>query len=395
LQYGGRKFIINVIMIMFRWQNIVDFVFLAMAFYGLLLWAKEIGALRLALTIVGLHAGGVLARHFDLSITGWLLEGASIAVVGLLLIVFQSELRRGLMQLESVIRLGLHAGPVLSRSYRNISEAAFAMAREHIGALVVISRKNRVTELIDGGIRLDGEVSPEILQAIFEKNSPVRTGAAVIEADRIARVGVVLPLSKRENIPHQFGTRHRAAIGLAERCDALVIVVSEEKENVALVHDHETLPMKDSTELCQALQRLQLPRRTHFATKVRRLVSANLKFKLAAVGLSGFICGTTFLVTGTTVKTIVVPIEFGNVPRGMEISKQSATTLEVQLRGSPWLIDSLGSVGLTARFDLSKEGEGQRTLPVGPGNINPPPGVTVERVSPQKITVQLVRRSPS
>jgi DNA integrity scanning protein DisA with diadenylate cyclase activity len=382
------------IMIWLRWQSIVDFVFLAVVLYGLLLWAKKTGALRLAFVIIGLHAGGMLALHFGLSITGWVLEGAGIAVVGLLLVAFQSDVRQSVMQLDSMIRRGLHAASGISRRCRDISEAAFAMAREHIGALIVITRNNRITEMVNGGVRLDGEVSSEMLRTIFGKGSPVRTGAAVIEADRISRVGVVLPLTEREDVPPQFGTRHRAAIGLAERCDALVIVVSEESENVALVHDRETVPVKDSAELCRVLERLQLPRKTHPAARVRRLVFANLKFKLVALGLAGFIWGTTFLATGTTVKTIAATIEFGNVPEGLEISQQSATSVEVQLRGTPWVMDSLGSAGLTAHFDLSKEGEGLRTLRVGPENLNPPPGVTVERVSPQKITVRLLRRAP-
>ena len=377
-----------------RWQNAVDLAALAVGLYLLLLWARETRALRVVLSILGLHASARIARHFDLTITGWLFDIASVLLVLMLLFFFQPELRHAFMRLDNLLGLGLRRTIAIESESLAVSKAAFSMAAGRVGALIAIAREDSLRELVRGGTSLGAEISPEILAAIFHKASPVHDGAVLIEANRISRCGVVLPLTQREDVPFQYGTRHRAAMGMAERCDALMIVVSEERGEVTLMHGREIVPVQDAGELTGLLQRLTARPRLSRTARLRIWLFADLKYRLAATGLAALLWGMSVLATGTTVRIVSVPVEFAGVPAGMEITSQSAARLEVQLRGTPWLIGSVGLTGLVARFQLKDAGTGLVRLPVGPDNLDLPPGMVVERVHPEAITVRLVRRTP-
>jgi hypothetical protein len=154
------------------------------------------------------------------------------------------------------------------------------------------------------------------------------------------------------------------------------------------------IPVHDAGELAGLLQHLTSRPRLSRTARVRTWLFSNLKYRLAAAGLAAVLWGMSVLGTGATVRNVSVPIEFGNVPAGMEITSQSATRLEVQLRGTSWLMGSAGLTGLVARFQLKDAEPGPVTLKIGPDNLNLPPGVVVERVHPEAITVRLVQHAP-
>jgi hypothetical protein len=210
----------------------------------------------------------------------------------------------------------------------------------------------------------------------------------IIEGDRISKAAVVLPLTHRPDVPGFYGTRHRAALGLAERCDALVIAVSEERGQVSLIQG-KAIQDVDPARLLEALQDATGSDRERVGTRIRRAVLANGPLKLGALGLASVIWSMSFLASGTTIRTVSVPIEFSNVPRGMEIAEQSADTIEVQVRGSPWIMDSVNLGALIARFTLGKLDPGWHTLTLGPGMLDVPPGVIVVRATPARILVRL------
>jgi diadenylate cyclase len=377
----------------FHWQNAVDFVALAAAVYLLLQWAKGTRAIRVVLAILGLHAAGRIAWQLDLTITGWLLDIASVLLVLMLLFFFQPELRHAFMRLDRLLGLGLRHGRGLESSLEAISQAAFSLAAARVGALVVIARRDSLHELVSGGTSLGAQISSSILAAIFYKTSPLHDGALLVEGSLISRAGAVLPLTQRREVPPEYGTRHRAAMGIAERCDALVVVVSEERGVVTLMHGLDRLEVRSSGELLAMLQRLSTAPRISLPARLKRWFFTDLRYKLAACGLAGLLWAMSILGTGATVRIVSVPVEFSGVPAGMEIKTQSAMRLEVQLRGTSWMMASLELTGLTARFDLKAAREGPVNLKVGPENLNLPPGVSVDRVRPEIITVRLAQRS--
>jgi len=374
---------------LFRWQSIVDFLVLAAVLYGVLHWARSARALRIALGVVGLHALALLARHLELVITSWVLDSLAVLAVILLLLIFQPELRAAFMQLDSALRRWPRPRSVFSDGRRAIADAAFTLARENLGALLVIVRRDTISELLNGGVVLGADISSELLMAIFQKVSPLHDGAVIIDGDRIDRAGVVLPLTQRQGIAGYYGTRHRAGMGLAERCDALVIVVSEERAEVTLMLGRDIRLLQTRDSLVQALDQLLSDDRKSPANRIYRFLVANIGLKLGALGLAWLIWAMSFLAAGTTIRTVTVPIEFENVPVGMEIAEQTADSLEVQLRGSPWVIDSIGIGRLIARFDLTHLKAGWNTLQLAPGTLDLPPGIVVDRVTPARIRVRI------
>src|SRR5579864_1695953 len=147
-----------------RWESAIDFFVLAVGIYLLLRWSRQARALRLALGILALRVGALLARQLGLLITGWVLDAATIVVILALVVVFQPELRRALMRLELAGRATPESRiPVVSA----VSAAAWSLARARCGALMVMVRKDSIAELVTTGVRLDGRVSAEILEAVF------------------------------------------------------------------------------------------------------------------------------------------------------------------------------------------------------------------------------------
>jgi diadenylate cyclase len=372
-----------------RWHIVADFIILTVAFYALLCWARSAHAMRIALSIVGLRALALLASRLDLVVTSWVLDAFAVLVVLVLLLIFQPELRRAFMQLDSTLKFWPRPAVVGTHTGQAIANAAFALAKFQLGALIVITRRDAIGDLLEGGISIGGEISAELLEAIFQKVSPLHDGAVVITGNRLLRAGVVLPLTKRQDMPSFYGTRHRAAVGLAERCDALVVAVSEERSEVTLMDGSVTFPMEDSEHFAATLEGLLGPTGESLGTRLRRYFFWNLDLKFAAFGLAAVIWGMSFLASGATIRTISIPIEFSNVPSGMEVISQSADTLDIQVQGSPWIMDSVSLSKYVGRFDLKNVHPGWHTLQFHENTLDMPPGITVDRVTPETIRVQV------
>jgi uncharacterized protein (TIGR00159 family) len=331
----------------------------------------------------------LLARRLDLVVTSWVLDAAAILAILVLLLIFQPEHRRAFMRLDSALKRWSRPAVVGHQTAHAIANAAFALARCHLGALLVITRRDSIGELIEGGVAIDAAISSELLEAIFEKLSPLHDGAAILEGDRLMRANAVLPLTHRNDVLAFYGTRHRSAIGLAERCDALVVAVSEERGAVTLLDGGGIRQMGDPVQFVATLQGLLNPAQVGIGVRLHRYFFGNLGLKLAAVGLAGVIWGMSFLASGTTIRTVSVPIEFSNVPSGMEVTGQSVDTLEIQVRGSPWIMDSVSLGRLVGRFDLGDSRPGWHTLRLQPESLDLPPGIAVDRVTPGTIRVEV------
>jgi diadenylate cyclase len=370
-----------------RWQSAVDFLVLAVAIYLLLRWSRVARALRLALSIMALRVGALVAGQLGLPITGWVLDGATIVALLSLVVVFQPELRRALMRLDFPGRARQrNETPVVSA----ISAAAWALARTKCGALIVIVRRDAIAELVTTSVLVGGRVSAEILEAVFQKGGPVHDGAAIIEGDVLLQVGAVLPLTQRTDVPEQYGTRHRAAMGLAERSDALVLVVSEERGEVTVMSGIGIRHIHSEAELEAALGGLEVTASDDTSSRVlRALRRTDLRLAAAALGLSALVWSLTFLFPGSSVRVRTVPVELTNLPPGMTIASQSADTVEVWLRGSDFVFNSVNLEQLVARCDLKAAHPGMNAIKVEPSVLQLPLGLKVEGISPRDVSVRL------
>jgi len=376
------------------WQQIVDFVVLAGGLYLLLTWARQARAMRIALWVLALHSASLLARHYELLITTWVLEGASIALIVMLLFVFQAEMRRAFMRLDRLLHFSTRSAASLESTYSSLAEAAFRMAAARTGALMVVVRSDSLEELTEDGVQVAADISPLLLESIFQKTSPVHDGAAIIEADRIARVNVILPLTTRPDVPAEFGTRHRAAMGLAERSDALVVVVSEERGEVSLMRARTWSVIGSSEDLVEVLQKYRSVQRTPWGVRVQRWFVNDIRLKAAAAGLAAVVWAFSFFETGISLRTVSVPLEFQNLPRGMDVSDEKPDRVQVALRGRSWIMDRTSLGSLVVRIDMRQAQEGAIVHRLTADDLNVPPGLHVDSITPPQVHLRLVRQHP-
>jgi diadenylate cyclase len=368
-----------------RWQSVVDFVVLAPSIYLLLRWSRDARALRVTIGILALEAGALVAGRFDLVITVWVLHAAAVGAGVVLIVLFQPELRHALSMLEVALKRSDRRS-VLSQALEVVSTAAFSLAGAGRGALLVLTRHDSVNELLQGGVPLGGHVSPEILEAVFRKVSPVHDGATIVEGDRITRVGALLPLSHSEKLPRKWGTRHRAGMGLAERSDAVVVVASEERGDVTLMRDGAFRRVDSAADMLNELKTLFTSQDKVLSTEYFR--RSELLLQGVAIVLAVIIVAATPLVAGTVVRMRTVPIEVTNLARDLRIQDQSAVVAQVQLRGNSRTLDSIEGTSLTARADVQSLSEGVHDVGLEiPRAL--PHGVTVEAIWPERITLRL------
>jgi diadenylate cyclase len=215
----------------------IDIALISLIFFWVLLLLRGTSAMAVMRgAFIVLIAAFVLGRIFDLRVLNFLLDNSFIGLLIAVPIIFQPELRRAL---ERVGRTGARAfGASASNpgTLEAVTTAACEMAREHIGALIVLERETGLQDVIETGIPVDALPSPELLEGIFFPNSPLHDGAVVVRGNRVVAAGVTLPLSEN-SLPGELGTRHRAGLGITERTDAVSVVVSEETGRVSVAAD--------------------------------------------------------------------------------------------------------------------------------------------------------------
>jgi diadenylate cyclase len=207
------------------------------------------------LFLVGFLGASFLAKHFNLDRIDFLLRTFATWSVLALIIIFQPELRRGLIRLgqASFLRPFLHSERAL---VDEIVEATTSLAMERIGALIAITREVGLRSYIEGGVPLDAAVNRDLLRSIFYPGNPLHDGGVIIHEGRVAAAGCLFPLSENPNAPPSFGTRHRAGIGITEESDAICVIVSEERGKISLAEGGKVREDLSPEELRQNLRRL-------------------------------------------------------------------------------------------------------------------------------------------
>ena len=217
-----------------RWPDAIDIVLIGFLIHRLLMLFRGTATLHVTSVLVLLWMLHGLTYEFNLVLTSRFLESLGTVAVLVIVVAFRDEIREVLIQTNPMrLILGRPASRTQEEKLGLVAEAVFQLAEKNVGALIVFQNRDRLTELVRDGISLGGQISVPILESIFSKESPVHDGAVLIRGQRIDRVGTILPLTRRTDLPPQYGTRHRAAIGLSDASDALVLVVSEERGEVS------------------------------------------------------------------------------------------------------------------------------------------------------------------
>ena len=220
--------------------DILIVIFLAYKAFKLL---KDTRAWQLLKGMAVLVVITLLSGLLKLNILNFILTSLMSYGVIMLIIIFQPELRRGLEQLGTTNRLSKILGfdkdlnAKIKENIYKIAIAAVELSKQKKGALIVIERDIKIQDIIQTGIIMNSEISPQLLVNIFEPNTPLHDGAVIISDNKIAAASCMLPLADDKDIARELGTRHRAAIGISKESDAIVVVVSEETGRMSIARD--------------------------------------------------------------------------------------------------------------------------------------------------------------
>ena len=243
--------------------DILDIILLGVIIFLAFRWLRGSSAMSIFVAIVSLYIIRVLVGAFDMRLMTAIMDMILDVGVLALIVIFQPEIRKFLIRLgnrymnnakgrELIDKiLGKKNGTNMSASeeVNEITEACRRMSEEKTGALIVITHKNPLEEVIGTGDRIDAGIHRRLITNLFFKNSPLHDGAIVISGDRIVAARCTLPITERTNIPANYGMRHKAAIGITEESDADAIVVSEETGKISFVKNGSVTAINNINEL--------------------------------------------------------------------------------------------------------------------------------------------------
>ncbi len=374
----------------FRWQDALDILLNAYILFRLYVLFRGTNVFRVILAVCLLWFFHLNAGAMGLVVTSWAMQGVITAAALIIIIVFRNEI-------SAVIQIrdfkSFFWG--IPRHQRNtpldiIIDSAVDLAQRKIGALIVLPLKQGVENIVKDGILLQANLSREMLTSIFWSDNPLHDGAAVIQGDRIIRAGAILPLTHRRDLSSAYGTRHRAALGLTESSDAVVLVVSEERGQISLVKDSEIHPIRKSADAKQALNAML----TRYAGK--EADDKRLRRRGGELTLAALIC---LLITSglwysfsrgmETLATHEIPIEFTNPDPGLKLTKASVSDVKLLVSGAKPLINALKPEQLAVKINLTDAATGINTLPLTMENIILPPGIRLKRIEPTQVEITL------
>jgi len=237
-------------------RNVIDLILVWLVVYRILLFTKSSGSLQVVLGITFIGLIYVFSIFFELLTFNWLLEALFSQLLLIVVILFQKEIRQALVQIGSKQMFSsqknlsfIQKGSLVDE----LSKGLIQLSQRGVGALVVIERDMALDHYIETGVKLDCEIRSEMLLALFNPRSPTHDGAVLIRDHRMSYSGCFLPLSHNAALDKTLGTRHRAALGLSEETDAVILLVSEEQKAVIYVEKGKLSNALDHADLRKRL----------------------------------------------------------------------------------------------------------------------------------------------
>lgn len=252
----------GILSINITWRDLIDIAIVTFVFYRLILLIRGTRAEQLVKGLALLLLTMVVSEYLQLTTMSWMLR--QVMTVGLIAIpiVFQPELRRALEQLGrgKIFQRSIWGPKEFDHFLNEIVKGIMVLVKKRIGALIVIEMETGLEDMVETGIKVDGEISAELLINIFFPRSPLHDGAVIIRGNKVVAAGCYLPLTEKPNLSKELGTRHRAALGVTEETDAVAIVVSEETGIISLSYAGRLTRYLDERSLRNLLEELCAPR---------------------------------------------------------------------------------------------------------------------------------------
>jgi uncharacterized protein (TIGR00159 family) len=378
----------------FRLADAVDITVIGIFLYSALVWFRETASRRVAVGVTAIMALYFLAITFNLYLTSRLLHaGFAIALI-ILVVIFQDDLRSACERLATMGELRqLRQAEPRPSELDTLVQTAFEFAEAEVGALIVVQGHDELARHIQGGIPLRGEISKPLLESIFDPHSAGHDGAVVIRGRSLDRFAAHLPISKNRKEVGLRGTRHAAALGISERCDALTIVVSEERGEVSVAENGRLRSVPSPDELRRCLEQFKAVKFPHQRESwwkrfvVRHWPLKAISFALAVVAWIAFAYNPS-----TIERTFVVPIEYRNVASDLVLSENAPAETRVTLSGTEPAFRLLEPSTLTISINLTGITEGPQAIAVQKKDVNMPANLSLYGIEDKVIRLELRKR---
>ena len=377
----------------FHWQSVLDVLLVTYLFYQCSFWVR---GSRAALAAVGLAVvGGIalLARWSGLILAGWLFQSLWAVIWLILIIVFQPELRQILERLSLLELIRGRRSTLHRETLAELTDAVFDLAREHIGALIVLPQRDTLDLYLRGGVPVDALMSREVLRALFQPPAPTHDGAVVLRTQRIDQAACFLPMTTATGLPAAYGARHRAALGLTERCDALCLLISEERGTVALARQGKLTLFSDPLRLGQELERTTPEEvdETSRLNHLRNWLTYRLGAKILALGVA---LGLWMAVAGqqSAEMALIVPIEYQRIAAGVELRGEIPAEVTIRLRGSQLALAALRASSVRLRVSLERVRDGLNYVALTAHHLDLPPGVELTDMRPAFLAIEVRKK---
>jgi len=372
-------------------RDFADILFLTFVAYQLYIWFKETRALRVLIGLLVLGAIYSLAKMWGFFLTTRVFQILWQVLLILLLILFQSEIRQVLEKVSPLRYLRSRKRSFHGAFVKSLIKTVFELAHEKTGALIVLVRNDNPEEFIHSGHSIMALPEPSLIKTIFSRHAPAHDGAIILSQNFITQMGCVLPLSEKEGIPEQYGTRHRAALGISEKTDVVCLVVSEERSEVSTVTSGEIRTWESPELLAEKLKDWLGITESPSVKPIEFLKVALVKNRGAKLGALAIVSmAWLILASQQEVKiSITAPVKHVNIPSELVLGKHSAESVSLSLSGSRNSINSVKDQGVRVYVDLKKLSSGTHQIRLSARNIDLPLGVNVNNVAPKNIIINL------
>ncbi|HEX6981233.1 MAG TPA: diadenylate cyclase [Balneolaceae bacterium] len=373
-----------------RFIDLLDVILISVFLYLLLNWLRRSVSNRSLIGLSTLIAVYIFARITDMYLTELLIQGLFIIILIGTVVVFQSDIRRLMDRLGTWDIFRKQTVSQSNVATDIIAEAASKMAEDRTGALMVIRGKDPWDRHIHGGIELNGEISLSFLLSIFNPKAPGHDGAVLLEDHKITRFGTHLPLSTNLDKKSAGGTRHAAALGMSEHCDALVVVVSEERGVISVAQSGRLFEVGSGSELKNILDEFWS---RHYQAQDTSWMDwwkkRHLKTALASVAIAAALWFSFAYQTETVFRTFSVPIEYRNLNSSNVVLQDSVPSeARITLSGSEQAFRSLDPSQLVVSFDMAEQDTSSDELLITQNNLNLPADLNLYEVNPRALELE-------
>jgi diadenylate cyclase len=371
--------------------DVIDILVVTVLLYTATAWLRQTRAAFVIRGIFILAAVYIVARYLDLQLTAWLFQGFFAIFLIIIVVIFQEELRQIFERIAVWSLATKPARPLRSDAVDILVGTLADLAKEKIGALVVVEGRDPIDRHIMGGIELGGKISEPLLKSIFDPHSPGHDGAAIIENDRISRFAAHLPLSNNFQQLMNVGTRHSAALGLTELSDALCIAVSEERGTISFARNGRLRQVDNIQELGLLLRRFLQEK---YPSSERRtfslaLVRENWVVKLVTFSLAVGLWYVLIPGSSTVEVTYQLPVQVQNVPTDYHVEEVMPSQVSATFTGPRRAFYFFDPGKLKVTVDLSSTDTGRKVLRLTEQNVQHPQDLKLQQLDPQTLRVSV------